>query len=199
MDSKVFGQFISSIRKEKNFTQADLAGIIGVTDKAISRWERGIGFPDINTLEPLANALDISILELMRSEKSDMGNNNLSRDEVTEIMANAIEIAKENQLQDKVSLWVGAILTIIAAVLVKLSGHANIGGALFVGAIAALAGVGMYFFSRNRKDKESRKIYGIFMLVGIGILILLLHLLGVDSLTLVWGVYCIFSIVVMFL
>lgn len=199
MDSKVFGQFISSIRKEKNFTQADLAGIIGVTDKAISRWERGIGFPDINTLEPLANALDISILELMRSEKSDMGNNNLSGDEVTEIMANAIEMSKENQLQDKVSLWIGAILTITAAVLVKLSGHANIGGALFVGAIAALAGVGMYFFARNRKDKESRKIYGIFMLVGIGILILLLHLLGVDSLTLVWGVYCIFSIVVMFL
>lgn len=35
-------------------TQADLAEIIGVTDKAVSRWERGIGFPDINTLEPLA-------------------------------------------------------------------------------------------------------------------------------------------------
>ena len=43
MDSKVFGKFIASTRKEKNMTQADLAQIIGVTDKAISRWERGIG------------------------------------------------------------------------------------------------------------------------------------------------------------
>lgn len=72
MDSKVFGKFIARIRKEKNMTQADLAERIGVTDKAVSRWERGVGFPDINTLEPLARALDISILELMRSQKSDI-------------------------------------------------------------------------------------------------------------------------------
>jgi transcriptional regulator with XRE-family HTH domain len=66
VDSKAFGQFIARTRKEKNMTQADLASIIGVTDKAVSRWERGIGFPDINTLEPLSSALDISVLELMR-------------------------------------------------------------------------------------------------------------------------------------
>lgn len=51
-------------------TQADLAKKLQVTDKAVSRWERGIGFPDINTLESLADALDISVLELMKSEKS---------------------------------------------------------------------------------------------------------------------------------
>lgn len=45
-------------------TQAELAGKIHVTDKAISRWERGLGFPDIQTLEPLAQALGISVLEL---------------------------------------------------------------------------------------------------------------------------------------
>lgn len=44
MDSKKFGQFVAEIRKEKNMTQADLANIIGVTDKAISRWEKGILF-----------------------------------------------------------------------------------------------------------------------------------------------------------
>ena len=55
-------------------TQAELAGKIGVTDKAVSRWERGLGFPDINTMEPLADALGISLLELMRSEVQDADN-----------------------------------------------------------------------------------------------------------------------------
>lgn len=50
MDAKKFGAFISERRKEQHMTQAGLAGKIGVTDKAVSRWERGLGFPDINTV-----------------------------------------------------------------------------------------------------------------------------------------------------
>lgn len=69
MEAKQFGQFIAGIRKEKKMTQAELAQQIHVTDKAVSRWERGLGFPDIQTLEPLAQALGITVLELMRSEK----------------------------------------------------------------------------------------------------------------------------------
>ena len=49
-------------------TQAELAEKINVTDKAVSRWERGLCFPDINTLEPLADAFVIEVVELMRSE-----------------------------------------------------------------------------------------------------------------------------------
>ena len=74
MDAKKFGAFISDRRKQQHMTQAELAGKIGVTDKAVSRWERGLGFPDINTMEPLANALGISLLELMRSEVQDADN-----------------------------------------------------------------------------------------------------------------------------
>lgn len=75
MDAKKFGAFIADRRKQQHMTQAELAGQIGVTDKAVSRWERGLGFPDITTMEPLANALGISLLELMRSEvqKTDHG------------------------------------------------------------------------------------------------------------------------------
>jgi len=68
VDAKKFGAFISERRKEQHMTQAGLAGKIGVTDKAVSRWERGLGFPDINTMEPLATALGVSLLELMKSE-----------------------------------------------------------------------------------------------------------------------------------
>lgn len=134
----------------------------------------------------------------MRSERSEMEikNNNLSEGEVTEIMANALEMARENQLQDKVSLWLGGIVIAVVTTIAKLSGHANIGGSLFVGTIAALIIIGIYFFARNKEDKESRKIYGLFMFIGTGIFIWLLHIIGVDSFALVWGVYCFFGIVV---
>lgn len=69
MDAQKFGAFVAEHRKEKNMTQADLAAKLQVTDKAVSRWERGLGFPDINTIEPLADALELSVLELMKSER----------------------------------------------------------------------------------------------------------------------------------
>ena len=69
MDATRFGLFVAEMRKENHMTQAELAAKIKVTDKAVSRWERGLGFPDINSLEPLAEALGVSVLELMKSEK----------------------------------------------------------------------------------------------------------------------------------
>ncbi len=68
MDNQKLGIFITELRKEKGLTQAQLAQKLNVTDKAVSKWERGVGFPDIKLLEPLADVLDISLLELMKSE-----------------------------------------------------------------------------------------------------------------------------------
>ena len=65
MDAKLFGDFLSRIRKAQGLTQAELAEQLHVTDKAVSRWERGIGLPDINTLEPLADALGLTLADLM--------------------------------------------------------------------------------------------------------------------------------------
>ena len=69
MDVQRFGAFIQSRRKELGLTQGELGQKLNVTDKAISRWERCVGFPDINLLEPLADALQISIQELMQCEQ----------------------------------------------------------------------------------------------------------------------------------
>lgn len=69
MDAKKFGSFIQTRRKELGMTQNQLAQKLDVTDKAISRWERGVGFPDISLLEGLAQALDLTVVELMRSER----------------------------------------------------------------------------------------------------------------------------------
>ena len=59
MNAKDFGAFLARTRKACGLTQADLAAQLHVTDKAVSRWERGVGLPDINTLEPLADALGL--------------------------------------------------------------------------------------------------------------------------------------------
>ena len=65
MDAKDFGAFLARTRKAHGMTQAELAEQLHVTDKAVSRWERGIGLPDINTLEPLADALGLTLADLM--------------------------------------------------------------------------------------------------------------------------------------
>jgi len=68
MDPKEFGAFIQSRRKELGMNQNQLAEKLHVTAKAISRWERGVGFPDIRLLEPLANALKLTLTELMKMQ-----------------------------------------------------------------------------------------------------------------------------------
>ena len=68
MNSYITGATIKAIRESKGLTQAELADQIGVTSKAVSKWETGKGFPDISLLEPLAGALDTSIIELMNGQ-----------------------------------------------------------------------------------------------------------------------------------
>ena len=69
MDTLKIGKFIARMRKEKNMTQEDLARILGVTNKTISRWENGNYMPDLSLLKPLSEALDISLNELLSGEK----------------------------------------------------------------------------------------------------------------------------------
>ena len=68
MDQQKTGQLIAQRRKELGLTQKQLAERISVSDRAISKWERGAGFPDVSLIEGLADALSLSILELFRGE-----------------------------------------------------------------------------------------------------------------------------------
>ena len=76
MDRYVTGAVIRRLREKKKITQEELAGMIHVSGKAVSKWETGQGFPDISLLEPLAQALDISVIELLSGE--DIRNTNRS-------------------------------------------------------------------------------------------------------------------------
>ena len=76
MDRYVTGAVIRRLREKKKITQEELADMIHVSGKAVSKWETGQGFPDISLLEPLAQALAISVIELLSGE--DIRNTNRS-------------------------------------------------------------------------------------------------------------------------
>lgn len=76
MNSYMTGQAVRRLREEKKITQQQLADAIGVTPKAVSRWETGRGLPDISLLDPLAAALGVSVAELMSG--SEVKNRNVS-------------------------------------------------------------------------------------------------------------------------
>lgn len=65
MNQYVTSTTIRELREHKKMTQADLAAILSVSDKAVSKWETGKGYPDITLLEPLSQALGISVTELL--------------------------------------------------------------------------------------------------------------------------------------
>ena len=65
MDTYVTGLTIKNLREKKGLTQTELADMLGVSSKAVSKWETGRGLPDISLIEPLANTLSVSVMELM--------------------------------------------------------------------------------------------------------------------------------------
>lgn len=103
-------------------TQATLASELHVTDKAISRWERGVGFLDIGNIEPLADALGVSIVELMRAERTKK--QTMTTDEAAETCAKVLDITKaqqERETKDVVALIASlAVLTLLAKMIASL-------------------------------------------------------------------------------
>ncbi len=71
MEKQTLGQKISELRKGKNMTQLELANKLNITDKAVSKWERDISCPDINTFPKLAEILEVSVDELLQANASE--------------------------------------------------------------------------------------------------------------------------------
>lgn len=116
MDAHQFGAFVAECRKERNMTQAELASKIQVTDKAVSRWERGVGFPDINTIEPLAGALEVSVLELMKSER--MPANQVAKKEAAEVVSDTLNVAVLQREQERKNIF--KVLGMISIAVISL-------------------------------------------------------------------------------
>ncbi len=182
MDAQKFGAFVAQQRKEKKMTQAELAEKLHVTAKAVSRWERGIGFPDINTIEPLAQALEISILELMKSER--VVEQTVPRNQATEAVVDALQLAKEQRMQERkggFKILAAALICLILVLYLDtmdwqadqiLFTLAGVGLPLFcVCGGFALLGYGVW---RKAAGKSSGQIFGI----AAGMFVFLLCFLG---------------------
>ena len=71
IDKEGFGAFLARLRKEQGLTQRALAERLYVSDKAVSKWERGLSLPDVTLLIPLADCLGVSVTELLRGERTE--------------------------------------------------------------------------------------------------------------------------------
>ena len=111
MNQIKIGKFIAERRKKAALTQMQLAEKLGITDKAISKWERGIAMPDSSIMLQLCEILGISVNELLSGEKIQMENNDQKNEQIL------LDMAKELEAKNKTiwaSMWAIMIVSMIA-------------------------------------------------------------------------------------
>ena len=109
MNKERLGNFISGERKILGLTQKDLAARLHVTDKAVSKWERGMSYPDVTLLEPLAAALDLTVEELMACRRQAVKGEE-------ETMQNLLDISRDSVRKERRRSWqrLAAVLVLLA-------------------------------------------------------------------------------------
>jgi transcriptional regulator with XRE-family HTH domain len=119
MDQVKIGSFIAKERKAKGYTQRQLSEILGISDKTISKWECGNGFPEVSLLLPLCEELEISVNELLTGERvSDED----YRKKAEENMVNLVKEAQESKKKIIMSVMVTLLMIVAAVPLFVISG-----------------------------------------------------------------------------
>lgn len=108
MDQIKIGRFIAACRKQQNLTQMQLAEKLGITDRAVSKWERGKGLPDASLMLDLCSELKISVNELLSGEVIEMTQYNQKAEQ------QLLEMAKEREEKDKALLHMEILLGVLA-------------------------------------------------------------------------------------
>lgn len=144
MDQIKTGKFIASLRKEKGLTQVSLANRLGISDKTVSKWERGAGLPDVSLMLPLCEILEISVNELLIGEKLTDADYK-EKAEVT--IMSLVQENKENKKRMLQSVICGIITIIAVCSLVVIASYIEMPVAvrialIILAAITAAAGIG---------------------------------------------------------
>ncbi len=119
MDQNKTGKFIAGERKRKALTQKQLAEMLGISDKTISKWERGGGFPEVSLLLPLCRELDITVNELLAGERVAETDYKMKAEEN---MMNLVKEAQESKKKIILSALVAALAILAALPLVIVAG-----------------------------------------------------------------------------
>lgn len=123
MNYEKIGKFIQEKRKTKKLTQKELALKVGVTDKAISKWERGQGCPDVSILEILSKELDCSILELLKGREIE--NEVISITEADDYIKESMNFSKAN-FKSKIKLFLNRTIEVLIIFFVLFLSYLNI-------------------------------------------------------------------------
>ena len=115
MNQIKIGRFIAECRKKENLTQMQLAKKLGITDKAISKWERGVAMPDTSIMLELCDILCISVNELLSGEKINMENNNNNQKNEQLLLDMAQELERKNKTI-WTSMWAIMIVSMTALI-----------------------------------------------------------------------------------
>lgn len=115
MDQIKIGRFIAKCRKKNQLTQLQLAEKLGITDKAISKWERGVSMPDPSIMLALCDNLKINVNELLSGEEIRMENSNQKNEQLMLDMAE--ELARKNK-----TIWLSMWIIMIVSVTALLAG-----------------------------------------------------------------------------
>ena len=117
MNYEKIGKFISELRKQKGLTQKQLAEKLNITDKAVSKWERGLGCPDVSILELLSKELDVSILEILKGRIIE--NEIIKITEADDYVKETIKYTKTNikDLANKTITFIVIALTLLLLIL----------------------------------------------------------------------------------
>lgn len=92
MNKEKTGEYIRALRKNKGWTQMQLAEQLHISDKAVSKWERGISFPDIELMEELAQVFQVDVADIIRGEEAGRAEHT-----VNELVKDTIDIAKREK------------------------------------------------------------------------------------------------------
>lgn len=135
MNQIKIGKFISLKRKEKKLTQNELAEMLGITDRAISKWENGICLPDSGTMPELCKILGITINDLFNGEVTDM------KDHEEKLEENLLQILKIKEQKDKELLtseiFIGVITSVNLLICIFFASYVNMQSWFKIALIAA--------------------------------------------------------------
>lgn len=165
MDNKKFGQFILQLRKEKGWTQLELAEKLNITDKAVSKWERGVGFPDIKMIEPLAEIFNVSVLEIMHSER--VSEQSISTENASEAINNVFDIVSFQRKIERRNILITIITFSAIVMLLFLIDVMQWEGFIMICLPIIMLGTGLYLIGLSIYRSRQRLTYSTTLILGI--------------------------------